>query len=229
MFITANAFCVLLMQMAIFIMLFFISCSSVSVHEGSFYSIPLRQQLKFMFRKFSNVDRNFDFLLCFQLLNFLFLLLTHMCSSFFNKLSVFKYTNYGTNLCLNKSRLRNSSLDDEYWNTLFVLGFCISEAPFETSLFGLICLGDISSIPHNTFLRCNRLSSLASLVQSMYMFSIAVSPAENFSCLLVTHIQCSKLIKVTPAWVQLLLILLSYDVHPNPGPKYGEIFFTFMN
>ena len=54
----------------------------------------------------------------------------------------------------------------------------------------------------------------------IHIFAIAVTPATCILCLLVFQIWCHSYKRNVPFWFPLILILLSNDVHMNPGPHF---------
>ena len=67
------------------------------------------------------------------------------------------------------------------------------------------------------------------IILSICLFSIAVTPATSILCTLVFEIGCLLFTKHIPSWLPLFLILLSNDIHVNPGPHFNNSFFNFMN
>ena len=61
------------------------------------------------------------------------------------------------------------------------------------------------------------------------MFTIAVCPAAKIICLFVFQVLCHSYFKIVPTWLSILLILLSHDIHLNPGLGYQNNFLNFMN
>ena len=56
--------------------------------------------------------------------------------------------------------------------------------------------------------------------------------AEHWLCIFIITTLCVMSIKKFPHWIFYLLIILSHDVHENPGPgpnRYHNSFFTFLN
>ena len=64
----------------------------------------------------------------------------------------------------------------------------------------------------------------------IYIFSISFSPASCFLSLVIFQIWTLSF-KNVPYWLSMLLILMSNDIHMNPGPQshYTSNFFSFMN
>ena len=63
----------------------------------------------------------------------------------------------------------------------------------------------------------------------IHIFTIANTPATCILCLVVFQIWCSVCTKNVPNWLSLIFILLSNDIHLNPGPQYQNNFFNFMS
>ena len=64
---------------------------------------------------------------------------------------------------------------------------------------------------------------------SLYLFSIAVSPTACLLCLAIFQIRCHYCIHNVPNWLSTLLVLLSNDIHLNPGPQVQSNCLNFMN
>ena len=62
-----------------------------------------------------------------------------------------------------------------------------------------------------------------------YIFSIAVTPATSTLCILVFQIGCLSFTKKIPSCLPMFLIILSNDIHVNPGPHFHNSFLNFMN
>ena len=67
------------------------------------------------------------------------------------------------------------------------------------------------------------------IILSICLFSIAVTPATSILCILVFEIGCLLFTKHIPSWLPLFLVLLSNDIHVNPGPHFNNSFFNFIN
>ena len=62
----------------------------------------------------------------------------------------------------------------------------------------------------------------------LYIFFIAATPAACILCLVVFQVCCHFCSKSVQYWLSIVLIILSNDIHLNPGPEYKNIFFNFM-
>ena len=63
----------------------------------------------------------------------------------------------------------------------------------------------------------------------IYFFAIANTPATYTQCLIVFQIWCYSCVKNVSNWLAIILIILSNDIHLNPGAQYQNNFFTFMS
>ena len=73
------------------------------------------------------------------------------------------------------------------------------------------------------------ISRVTSAALSLCIFSMSVTPATCILCLLVFQIWCYSYTKHLPHWLSVFLIILSNDIHLNPGPHYQLDFFNFMS
>ena len=62
---------------------------------------------------------------------------------------------------------------------------------------------------------------------SIYIFVIANTTC--ILCLIVFRRWCYLCINNVPNWLSIILIILSNDVHLDPGPQYQNSFFNFMS
>ena len=60
-----------------------------------------------------------------------------------------------------------------------------------------------------------------------YTFYLAITPT-YILCIFVFQNSCCYITKNSPEWLHVFLIILSNDIHQNPGP-IANSFFTFMN
>ena len=58
---------------------------------------------------------------------------------------------------------------------------------------------------------------------------VLVTPATCYLCLIIFQIRCHSCVKRVPHWLPIILIILSNDVHLNPGPQFQNNFFNFMS
>ena len=63
-------------------------------------------------------------------------------------------------------------------------------------------------------------SRIVPVILFLYMFSASVIPATCIICLVVFQIWCHSYVKHVPHSVPIILIIISNDIHLNPGPHY---------
>ena len=76
--------------------------------------------------------------------------------------------------------------------------------------------------------KINVISRVASVTLLLYIFSISVTAATCILCLFMFQFWCYSYIKRIPHWLSVFLIVISNDIHLNPGPHYQNNFFNFM-
>ena len=64
---------------------------------------------------------------------------------------------------------------------------------------------------------------------SICIYSITLTPVTCILSLMVFRIWCHSLNKNVPLSLPTILILLSNDIHLNPGPHFQNNFFNFMS
>ena len=73
-----------------------------------------------------------------------------------------------------------------------------------------------------------KINVLLFTLQTIHVFYLATTPSTIILSFLVFQNSCHYFIKHTPCWLPSLLIILSHDVHQNPGPTTNS-YFTFMS
>ena len=113
---------------------------------------------------------------------------------------------------------------------LFIFGLILSE--YEEDVWYIFFLFSDShfsfklNTPHGLYVKY--FQRLFFILISLYIFYLSSSLVSNFVSLLTFHICCFSFTKRCPYWLATLLILLSNDVHQNPGPIQNS-YFSFMN
>ena len=93
----------------------------------------------------------------------------------------------------------------------------------------VICMNQKCEVAFDLTFKFKKTLSLTLFGTSMvFMFAMAISPASHLLCLIVFQMLCHSFAKRVPAWLSILLILLSNDIHMNPGLQYHNNFFKFM-
>ena len=72
------------------------------------------------------------------------------------------------------------------------------------------------------------ISRVISGTSSLYIFFISITPATCTLCLIILQIWCHSYIK-RAHWLPIVLIILSHDVHLNPGPHLQNNSLNFMS
>ena len=140
------------------------------------------------------------------------------------------FVSYDTNLNLYRKK-KNISPTQFIWTCIsfFLLGLLFYEcSPYIPLMFFIEQNPNFGSIVILKRKFCNTVSRTLTIFLSVYIFSLAITPAASILCLLVTQIQGHLWTKNTPYWLPLFLILLSNDIEMNPGPYYHHNFFNFM-
>ena len=142
-----------------------------------------------------------------------------------------RYVAFNTNLTLYKGKVEfisNFCLTQLYFSanvTIFLLSQC------DLDLIILVCFHlkpNTNIFPVMNLIPRKNISFTLSCATPIIMFNLAYSPVTHFLCLLVFQAKCYSFVKYPPSWLSVLLILLSHDIHLNPGPGYQNHFFNFM-
>jgi len=144
-----------------------------------------------------------------------------------------KYINLDTNLntynLKKTSVLSNKSISIRLCLLLFAAVLC----EFEKEQIILFISQSYPNFLNNTVEKllkiCKPTRSVISASLIVYIFSISFSPIEGILCLFIFQIWCCSYIKKLNDWLPIFLILISNDIHVNPGPHYRENFFNFMS
>ena len=84
--------------------------------------------------------------------------------------------------------------------------------------------------PYLLLNKINATSRVVSVSLLLYTFSISVTPATCILCLFMFQIWCYCYAKRIHHWLPILLIIISNDIHLNPGPHYYQNnFLNFMS
>ena len=98
-----------------------------------------------------------------------------------------------------------------------ILIFIFSHSPYVRSLVEIV-------------LNSSKLLSLTiSGTLSIYIFSLAITPVAHILCLMIFQTWCCLCTKNVPHWLLVILLILSNDIHLNPGPHLQNNVFNFMS
>ena len=111
-----------------------------------------------------------------------------------------------------------------------MLGLLLCECPDYSLPIFIISLSNTNygSVVNLTLKFTKIVSRFIFSIISIYIYSIALTPVTCIISLMVFQIWCNSLRKNVPFWLSTILILLSNDIHLNPGPHFQNNFFTFM-
>ena len=112
---------------------------------------------------------------------------------------------------------------------LLLYGILLNE--HEGCWFFLFCnlnLNNLHGIKNPSKSTVKNVGHITYLVITFYIFYLANTPFTEHLCLVTFQNCCYFFFKYNPQWLPLILIKLSNDVHPNPGP-FQNAYFSFMN
>ena len=146
----------------------------------------------------------------------IFMIFLHLCNSV-------TYVTFSTNLTLNHKKKNISRLPQCLTIIpLLLFGLLSAESP-EKYFSLLIILPDLNY--GNLFslgCKCRKaISQTLLIILSIYIFYLATTPSACILCFLLFQTLCYSLTRNNPQWLQ---ILLSNDVHQNPGPAFHSSF-----
>jgi len=194
-------------------------------------------QLSFTTYKGNNIKQTYEIKISYYdaiqisifgtgLLFMLMLAFLHLCTRV-------NYVSFKTEVNLHKKK-KTSSISTHFLTIYFslnLLGFLLLNEYKEEQIFLFIFhtihnIGDISNLP----LISNKLiTKIVSGILILNIFSISITPATYTLCLIIFQIQCHLYVKRIPHWFPIILIILSNDVHLNPGPYSQNNCFNFMS
>ena len=138
---------------------------------------------------------------------------------------------FNTNLCTQR-KVATSKLPDCFWSylSLTMLGLLFCECLDYPLLMFIISINQSYTSVVNFILKFRKIvsHSIFSMI-SIYIYSIALSPATRILALMVFQIWCHSLTKNVPLWLPTIVLLLSNDIHLNPGPHFQDNIFNFMS
>ena len=190
-------------------------------HRNSFFN---ESNLNFAKNKIEiNLNIVQILILSFSLITFLWQTLLHLCSQV-------RYVAFNINLNIYKKKYFSNSPPFCWWYiSITIVTLLLSEYENEQILLFVICGNPNLNFVLGLALKFKKTLSLTLLgTSSIFMFTIAVTPTSHDVCLFVFQIICHLFAKRVPSWLPILLILLSNDIHLNPGPDYTNNFFNFM-
>ena len=143
-------------------------------------------------------------------------LLRLSCLYLYNRV---RYACFTTNLSvLSKKNTFNQHNFSLIFLSLLTLGLVVELENNQILLFVVFMNPHIGRLI-NSFLKFSKILSRSIFTTLfLYMFSIAITPVTCILSLFVFEIWTFSFKKSVPYWVSMLLILMSNDIHLNPGP-----------
>ena len=142
-----------------------------------------------------------------------------------------KYVTFNTNLCTRRIAT-TAKLPDCFWSfsSIIMLGLLFCECPdFPLIMFTISVNSNFGSVVNLTLRFGKIMSRTIFSILCVFIYSLALTPVTCTLSLVVFQIWCHSLTKNVPRWLPTILILLSNDIHLNPGPHFQNNFFNFMS
>ena len=159
----------------------------------------------------------------------IFLFISLLCAGWLHLCTSMRYITFDTNLNLYRKKSIPKAFSWWFFISTAITVLLFWECEKEQTTMILIYMNLDFKIMIKPPLKIIKLISLMLfLTSSLFIFTIAVTPVTNIFSVLLFQIVCYSLIKFLPPWVSTLLILLSNDIHLNPGPQYPPKFLNFM-
>ena len=154
-----------------------------------------------------------------------------LCLSLLQLCNHVKYVTFDTNLCTRR-KVTTVTLPDCFWSysSLIMLGLLLCECADYPLIMIIISINSIYGSLVNLILNFSKITSRTLFsILSIYIYPIAFTPATYILSLMVFQTWCHSVTKNVPLWLPIILILLSNDIHLNPGPHFQNNFFNFMS
>ena len=156
------------------------------------------------------------------------LIVTVLAKFLFNLCNSVKFIMFTTNLSTRTktNTNRKACIQPLIFSVLY--GLLLTE--YEESWFFLLCNLNIYSsclkLPHKDTIKY--FSRVLFILINLYIFCLSDSIICHTLCLITFQNFCYFFTKKYPPWLPAILIMLSNDVHQNPGPFHNS-YFKFMN
>ena len=136
--------------------------------------------------------------------------------------------NSNLNLCNKKTNIISFQGIWEYV-LLVMLGLLITECYQDQILVLFIHSNLTLSCVLNGALRFRKtISNIIFVIITIFLLSIAVTPSAHILCFCVFQVFFHSYVNKVSLWLPIFLVMLSNDVHFNPGPHFQNNFFNFM-
>ena len=156
----------------------------------------------------------------------LFMIFLHLCITV-------RYVTFSTNLSLHRNNKTIPMLTQSLLIllSLSLFGFLSAESP-ENCLPVILILPGLEYECIYMFIVAlkfrKRLFHILFAILSIYILHLATTFSACILCLLIFQNWCHSLPQNSPQWLQILPIILSNDIHQNPGPPFHNNFFNVM-
>ena len=162
------------------------------------------------------------------LINIVFILSLFM--TFLQVCNTVTYVTFATNLTLfsKKKAILKLPQSETTLLSLLLLGLLSAESENYFSFLVILLNLDYRNLLFQSLEFRKILSQCLFVTISIYIFYTATTSSACILCLLVLQNLCLFFTQHYSHCLQILLILLSNDVHQNPGPRFHNSFFTFM-
>ena len=140
------------------------------------------------------------------------------------------YVHFASNLNLFKKKSYITKSPQCCWHvTLTMVGLLLSDCKKGEIVLLISMNVNFGNVLDLTLKFKKTICRILFVISSIVMFSIAVTPAACILCLLVLQIMFHSCAENMPHWLPIILILLSNDIHLNPGPNCKNNYFNFMS
>ena len=140
------------------------------------------------------------------------------------------YVTFNTNLCTRRKAI-TADLSDCFWLylSLITLGLLFCEClDYPLQMFIIFINSSYESVV-NILLKFRKIVSRTIFsILSIYIYSIVLTPATCILSLMIFQVWCHAFTIHVPPWLPPILILLSNDIHLDPGPHFQNSFLNFM-
>ena len=154
-----------------------------------------------------------------------------LCIIYLQLCTQVRYATFNTDLTMCSKR-KTVYPSPQYITMLFLfvgLGLILTESSENYQYLWISCPYGNYYSGVSLFLKFHKkLSHIMFYMSSICIFYLATTPAAFTLSLLILQNLCHSCIKKVPNWLPFLLIILSNDIHLNPGPGFHNNFFNFL-
>ena len=143
-----------------------------------------------------------------------------------------RYVTFNTNLSICSMKKMTFILPQCTWMclSLIMLGLLLNGCEeYQILLFIFGHSPYVGSLVEIVLNSSKLLSWTISGTLSIYIFSIAIPPVAHILCLMIFQTWCFLCTKNVSHWLLVIFLILSNDIHLNPGPHLQNNVFNFMS